>query len=353
VNYWTDPNQKTPSRAHLVTTREYFDVISLDWKSQIARIQCSEVEQLAPKGASIVLSLRSSVRYSTLILTTPSQRNPRGEPNSNLTNAFTAIQSVPSPGPHYRTENTTVLTSFGFSAPSQTTALKRAATEQTTQILTSIGASNPLPLTQLVDLFICVYRMRFRNEAGQAIDNSADACSVDLRRHIFVVWCSAVPKCLKQHDFYRSVLGSVLSSVTVMISTFANRLGIRADDIIQAPQAAAARIQRDAAEATDRGLGQVPPYDPQNLKFVLDLAAAVISGVAAGLWAADVKQLVGRIIEFTEAVIAEARVDDAKKEVVAAEGVFLRQLATLLDGRRWDEVYQFVFRVWDRRTAEA
>jgi hypothetical protein len=349
VNYWTDPNQKTPSGAHLVTTREYFDLVSLDWKSQIARIQCSEVEQLEPKGASIVLSLRPSARYSTLILTTPSQRNPRGEPNSNLINALTAIQSVPSPEPHYRTENTTVLTSFGFSAPSQTTALKRAATEQTTQILTSIGASHPLPLTQLVDLFICVYRMRFRNEAAQAIDNSADACGVDLRRHILVVWCSAVPKCLKQHDFYRSVL----SSVTVMISTLANRLGIRADDIIQAPQAAAARIQRDAAEATDRGLGQVPPYDPQNLKFVLDLAAAVISGVAAGLWAADVEQLVGRIVEFTEAVIAEARVDDAKKEVVAAEGVFLRQLATLLDGRRWDEVYQFVFCVWDRRTAEA
>jgi hypothetical protein len=216
-------------------------------------------------------------------------------------------------------------------------------------VLKSLGASAAAAPVLLADAFICVYRMRYRNDAAHAVDTAADACGLDLRRHVLGVWCAAVPKCLKQHDFYRAVLGAV----TRMITALAAQVGIHADDVIQAPQAAAARIIREAAEVTERGFDRGTPFDQQNLKFVLDLTTTAIAGIAAGLWAADVEPFVGRIVDFTAAVIAKAGVDDAKKDVVAAEAVFLKQLATLLDGRRWDDVYQFIFCVWGRRTAEA
>jgi hypothetical protein len=144
----------------------------------------------------------------------------------------------------------------------------------------------------------------------------------------------------------------VLGSVSLTITTLATQLGIQVDDVIQTPQAAAARIIREAAAATEHNLERAPPFDVQNLRFVLDLATAVLAGVAAGLWAADVEPFVGKIVDFTAAVIAKTGVDDARKEAVAAEAVFLRQLATLLDGRRWDDVYQFIFCVWGRRTGD-
>jgi hypothetical protein len=74
---------------------------------------------------------------------------------------------------------------------------------------------------------------------------------------------------------------------------------------------------------------------------------------AAGLSAADVDSFVGRIVDFTPALIAKTCVEDAKKEAVTAQGLFLGQLATFLDGRMWDEAYQFIFCLWGRRMGGA
>jgi hypothetical protein len=66
-----------------------------------------------------------------------------------------------------------------------------------------------------------------------------------------------------------------------------------------------------------------------------------------------VEPFIGRIFDFMAVVIPKTGVDDARKEAVAAEGVFLRQFATMLDGRRGDDVYEFILWAWSRRTGEA
>jgi hypothetical protein len=358
VSYWTDPNQKGPSKAHLITSRDFFELISLDWRTSLQKYPSSEVERVETKKATAVVSFKPSARHASVTFSTAP------DPIEGLMSALSPVLSLPKHENRFLSHRA-ILPSFKFSSQAQAQALHKGITEQTCQFLqTFCSSSGSIAVNcAFVDVFTCVYRMRYRNEGAQVIEQSVRSLGLDLRRHIVAIWCGAIVKCQQPADthsaqmFYARVAQNAGNTVVKASAA----LGIQSAELLRAVTAfaeegksdgvaaAAKLVAKEAADAADREIAKVSPHDLQNLRFLMDSAVIVLAGIAAGMYPVDVDRFAAKIVDYTQAVLNRNQVDAARKALVQTQDVFMRDMVCLLDGQRYDEPFQFIFCIWGLR----
>jgi hypothetical protein len=358
VNYWSDPNQKGASKAHLITSRDFFELISLDWRTSLQRYLSSEIDRVETKKATVVVSFKPSTKYSSVTFSTSP------DPIEPLIAALSQVLSLPKQENRFLSHRA-ILPSFKFSSQAQSQALHKAITEQTCQFLqTFCSSSGSIAVNcPFVDVFTCVYRMRYRNEGAQVIDQSVKSLGLDIRRHIVATWCGAIVKCQQPADthsaqmFYARVAQNAGNTVVKASSA----LGIQTGELLRAVTAfaeegksegvaaAAKQIAKEAVDATDREIAKVLPHDLQNLRFLMDSAVIMLAGIAARMYPVDVDRFAAKVVEYTQAVLNRNQVDAARKALVQTQQIFMRDMVCLLDGQRYDEPFQFIFCIWGLR----
>jgi hypothetical protein len=321
-------------------------------------VPAAELAAVEPKKNTVLLTFRPGSKLTAFALGT------KPEPLDPLIAALTPIFALP------RTETRflalrVILPSFKFSDRAQTNALHKGIIGQTSQFLQQFcsSAGSIAVNGSLVDVFSCVFRMRYRNESAQPTDASVKALGQEFRRHLIVVWCQSIIKCLQpsaspsEKAFYSQLAVNAASTV----SKASSRLDLECEDLVSAAAAfaeygsreglevAAARIAKEAQDGIDKELGKVHPFDAQNLPLLMTMAIAVLSGIAAGMYSVDIDLLAEKAVEFTQALLTRQQIDAARKDLIQTHNGFLRDMVCRLDGQRYDEPFQFIFCIWEMR----
>jgi hypothetical protein len=349
VSYSNDPTMKTSTRAHLIASRDTCDLIALDWKSSLLTIPAGEVVSIESKKNLAVLTLKPTSKFPVIYF------NTKPDPLEPLISALTTIVSLPRAETHFLAL-TAVVPSFKLAEKTQ--SFHKAVMAQTAQFLQAFCSSagsiavNPA----FVDVFSCAFRMRFKNEAVQPVATTVPALGLEVRRRLIAAWCEGILACLRPTDTAsgKVFLGQLAANAAKTVAKAAKPLGLAVDDLTQAAQAsvapeldaAARRVQKEVREATARELAKAEPFDSENLELLFNVAITIFSGIAAGMYQADVDALAARAVEFTQASVDKNQPAEAKKALLQTQSVFLKDFACLLDGQRYDEPYQFVFCTW-------
>jgi hypothetical protein len=361
VTYLSDPAQKVPTRAHLITSRDSFELISLDWKTPILTCPAAELASVESKKNSAILTFKPNSKLTQFSLST------KPEPLEPLVAALTQIFALPRTEPRFLALRT-ILPSFKFAEEAQTKAAQKGIREQTAQFMQAFcsSAGSIAVNGAFVDVFSCVFRMRYRNESVQPVDASVKALGQDVRRHLISLWCSGILKCLKPTDSANAKLfySRLATNAVQTVGKAASRVGISCDDLVKAMvafaepsgkeaiEAAAKRIAKEANEASERELARKAPFDLGQLPLLLNLAVIVLAGIAGGMYAVDVDALAEKVVDFTQAVLAGGRAEEKKRALLQEQNIFLRDFVSRLDGQRYDEPFQFIFCIWGLRSRD-
>ena len=89
------------------------------------------------------------------------------------------------------------------------------------------------------------------------------------------------------------------------------------------------------------------PFDEPNMKFFLDYAMAMLCGVLVGLYKQDLEKLAARAVEYTRSVVTRGDFESAKQKLVAVKKEFMSELLCFLDGKRYEDSFQYVYCVWE------
>jgi hypothetical protein len=352
VVYTNEPTQKSPLKAHVLTSRDGFEIISGDWKTSYQKFSPSDVDRIESKKTMAVLMMKPGQRVTTISLST------RPAPCDSLIAALTptSCAQLPKPEPKFLALRD-ILPTFKFPDHAQKMQLHGVIGDQTTQLLQLFGVSsgaNPA----FIDVFSCLLRMRYYNEQVQAIDQAVKSTLADLRRRLIVAWCSGIARCLQspesptQERFYAKVAAAAVETV----SRACKAVQIACDDLVAAvPQfptdvePAVARIMKEAQDALDREASRFPAYDRPGLKVMYCLTLSALAGAVVGMYQVDCDAFAAKVVEYATAVANKDRVEEAKRDVIIAQTAFLKDILCLLDGRRYDEPFQWIYCTWEFR----
>jgi hypothetical protein len=354
VFYSNDPQAKLTVKTHVITSSEYFELISADWRSSIARFHASNVERVESKKMVVTVSFRDRTPAISL--------NTKPEPCDSLVKALTAITELP------KTEAklvclSTVLPTFRFEDKAKTQRLYRLLSDQTVELIQTFRQSSEAVAVclPLVDIFACLFRFRYSNEVVQRGDDVVRALAADVRRHLVIGWAYSVIHCSQpletptaQLYFSRIALHSGRT-----IERGAKALNIQSDELIallvaydesKNPdpriEAVALAIAQQGQDGIDAGLAATPALDLPNFRLLLNITVIALAAAISGLYLVDLENFAGRVLEYTKAIVQKQNVDHARRTILRVQQAFLRDMLYFLDGQRYDEPFQYVFCTW-------
>jgi hypothetical protein len=345
----------------VITSLDSCELISADWTASIQKFQPSDIERVENRKTAVVLAMKPGTKLMTVTLST------KPDPSDALAAALTQTLSIPKseirflalPG---------VLPSFKFPERSLSMGLHKAIMEHSTQLLQSFCVTKGQITINgpFVDVFTCLYRMRFRNSSAQPIDKSVRDVSLDIRRHLVVAWCTAIIRCTQPADtpIARVFFARLALNAGTTVAKAANLLSILCDDLLQAVgnyadqgaidgvADAAHRIMTETQDAVQADLARLAPCGAGHLQLMKNIAVMMLSGIIVGMYSVDIDLLAEKVVNFTKATIADTGVQQAAKELAEMQVTFLNDMLGLLDGQRYDEPFQFIFSIWELPSPE-
>jgi hypothetical protein len=345
VLYSNDPIQKTAIKAHVVTSLDAFEIISADWRSSVSKFQRSDTERLENRKTSVVLGMKPGRKVTSIVLTT------KPDPSGNLSAAL--AQTVASSKPEIPfLALVHVLPTLLLPERADDFTLHKSIMEASTQILQSFGVSRGVN-GPFVDAFTCVHRMRFRNIAARALAERVSDAAALIRRHFAAVWARAAVRATRPAE---SPAGRVyFARLAHHISqTFARVSGVPCEDLVQAAAEYAATGRGDGAseaaarvEAAVGDLEMEAPCDRGHVVLALNFALLTLAGVVVGMYPADIALVSQRIVEYTAAACQGPGGDEKKAAIIQVQATYLRDMLGLLDGKRYEDVFQWPFALWE------
>jgi hypothetical protein len=212
----------------------------------------------------------------------------------------------------------------------------------------------------LVDIFECLYRFRFTNDAGQQIDEAVSHCSMDVVRYVIVSWGAAVVECSKPQDtpVKKAYFGRLAVACGRTMDRAAKSLGWECEDLVTAlgelekgktvggiADLAQRAVER-AKQELDTGLTEVPAVDSWNWKLFLNSTVAVLSATLVGMFEAEIERFVLKAVEYAKGVVMRTGKEDGRIKLLKSQRRFLKDLLYFLDAARYDDIFQYVYCVW-------
>lgn len=344
VLYSNEPSQKTPIKAHVITSLDAFEIISADWKTSIGKFQRGDIDRLESRKTSVVMGMKPGCKVTSIVLTT------KPDPSDNLNAALTQTLASSKPEiPFLALAH--ILPTFRFPERADDFTLHKSIMEAATQILQSFGVSRGVN-GPFVDAFTCVYRMRFRNAAAQSHAECVRDTTNLIRRHFSAVWARAAARATQPAEspagrLYFARLAHHISQMIARIS------GLPCDDLVQAAAKYADTGRSDgvseAAARVEAAIGELEmeaPCDRGHVVLALNFALLTLAGVVVAMYPADIDRVSQKIVDFTAAACEGTVGEDKKAALVQVQVAYLRDMLGLLDGRRYDDVFQWPFALW-------
>jgi hypothetical protein len=103
-----------------------------------------------------------------------------------------------------------------------------------------------------------------------------------------------------------------------------------------------------AKRKIDEALAQRPAVNDPAYRMMLELVVVTFAGVASEIYDEAVIMLLRKMLRYTQNVIGSDHfVFEAKRDLIGARMTFILELLAFLDGKRYYQVFQYVYCVWD------
>jgi hypothetical protein len=357
VFYSTDAAAKTAVKCHVITSFDQMELISADWKSSFQKWAPTDIDKVQANKTVVIVTLKSGEHPQIFLNTKP-------EPCDSLMAALATVTSAPKPDVRFFALSV-VLPSFRFADKNQTMTLHKVIQDHSIQLVQAFQITKEIVNTvspPFADIFSCLLRFRFRNEAAQQIDRSVREMSQDVKRHLLIAWCYSIVHCAESPNLAtakiyfsrlalhcsRTVqkaatsLGIDVTELMQLVENFSDQNGAPYDGL----ESAALQVAKKAQEQMDAEILKVPVCDLANLPLMHNLTVIALAACVVGMYQADLEQLAIKTVDDVKAVIARSQVDEARRNLHKYLASFLRDMLCFLDGLRYDEPFQFVFCVW-------
>jgi hypothetical protein len=353
VFYSSDPNAKSNTKTHVITSPECFELISADWRHSIQQFPVGSLDHVESKKMLVTVFFRGG--------TPPIFLNTKPEPCDSLIRALTIVTGSPKP----ETKSLSlsgVLPSFRLEEKNRTFQLHRLITDQTVELLQTFRVSTEAPAVcmPLVDVFTCLFRFRYRNDPTITFDEAVRNLGADVRRHLLIAWSYAIINCaqplnvptakvyfsrLALHcsrtvELAAKTLNIPCDGLVAACQTYAQ------DDIVNGIEQLSLEIARQAQQGIDDGIAAIAPCDVQNLRVLLNLTVLVLAAAISGMYVVDLELIASKIVEYTKAVIMRTNIDHARRVLFRVQQAFLKDMLYFLDGQRYEEPFQYLFCTW-------
>jgi hypothetical protein len=187
--------------------------------------------------------------------------------------------------------------------------------------------------------------------------------ALDIKRLLIVRWAKAVEhfQAVDASPTGQQFLATIAQAIAATIKKVAFNLSLPCHDLDQAMQSAGfpsgieapiARIGKDAQEAIDRDEHTLHSMDRDAAKVLESAVIVAIGAVVAGMYEVDLLAFAGAIVECSQAVGEKSGTHQAIRAFQTKQNVFLRDLLCLLDGRRLEDVFQWIYCLWDLQVQE-
>jgi hypothetical protein len=334
VQYSNEPSQKTPLKVHLITSRDAFDLISLDWKTSMEQFSAQEIDRIESKKTTAVLVMKPQCKFTTIFLTTAP------DPCDHIAEALTLSPPPAKPEPHYLSAVSIIPSMRINQAP-----FIRSVVELCNQLLQFFG-TQPTICPPLVDAVICFYRGRFFSDGLG--DINLTAAGIEIKRLLIVIWSKSYPSCLQSGDSSNASFQQKMGqSILITLKKVATNIGIPCSDLEGVGMVAAETIVKRIGQVAQ---GAIDKDDTIGARALAAAALAMLGGAVVGLYEVDMRAFAQGIVEYVQVAIDRPSATEQARYVLQQKQlVFLREMLCLLDGRRFDESFQWIYCLWELR----
>jgi hypothetical protein len=355
VSYSSEPTQKAAIPGHVITSLTSCDILAGDWKSSILKFQPAEVERVEAKDIGVTVHFKAGYKVANATLVT------KPVPPKKLMVALNRLTSVP------KSENRflavlKILPTLAKTDKEQQMVLHKSIMEQAKQLIQLFHTwKDGLPVIgTMVDVYSCTFRLRFSNDAATPLDRNAKEVGLDIRRCLVSYWCRAIVRCLQPADdpLGERFFGKLAVNAANTVARIGATLGLACDDLVkvvtlfesdgirEGVEAAAVKLATEVEGVLKSSTARIPALDADDWRLVLNLCVITLSGIAVNMYQADLAILAGKIVEYTQLSVEKKKTLDNRKELLIAQGNFLRDLLCLLDGERYNEPFQYIYCLW-------
>jgi hypothetical protein len=356
VLYSNEPVLKNPIKVHLITSLDSFELISADWRTSIQKFQPGDIDRVDNKKTAVVLAMKPGSKLTTVTLTT------KPEPSDDLAAALTVVLAIPRPEIRFLALSQ-ILPTFRFTERSQSMKLHKSIMDATTNFLLFFSGSKGSSATNgpFVDVFTCLYRVRYRNSKVVAPEPSVPDTVQAIKRHLVLLWCSAITKCAQPAETPIAKLFSsrVALNAAQTVAKAGESLGINCDELLQTTggyaeqgspdgvELAVGKIEMIVQEAINTEIAAIEPPDIGHIRLMLNIVIMVFAGVIVGMYQPDIDDLAERTVAFTSAIVTGTGIDQTKRDLIQIQALFLKNMLGFLDGLRFEDPFQYIFCLWD------
>jgi hypothetical protein len=348
VHYSSDPSQKNLTKAHLLTSRDGFEIIALDWKTCLETFSVSDIDRVDGKKTTAILTMKSNCKTSILHLDTAP------DPCDRIVKALT-VSPISKPATQFLTVSTITPSIRG--SPAQIQKCAEDLSNHFLQFFGGLQTDSP----QLVDSIICAYRGRFPNDATQSIDLLVQTLQSDIKRLIIIRWAKAVDHFPSGDSAPASVLfqSKIAQAIATTVRKVAGNLSIPAhelDQVIQSPnfpvgiEGPIRRIGKEAQDGIDRDEQSIRSADREIARTLESAVIVMLAGVVAKMYERDMRGFTEAIVEYTQVVVDKTAANLATRTFQGKQNLFLRDLLCLLDGKRLEDIFQWIYCLWELKT---
>lgn len=350
---------KESYHCHLMTDTSFFNLVSDNWKTILRRVPCIDIDRVEIKKSCVMVQMKPTYNQPVLFLNSVIPEKTR-----ELLDALNVVQSVPSHETRYLSLPV-VLPTFKIDK-NCIMKLHTTVVTQCASILTTVKS----PTKQsgaLVDIFECLYRMRFPDSLSMNSSHNVPGLMADIYRHMLIYYSSAIIRCMNCIPRQPQLGGyfvNIATQAASTVSTVATCIGISFMDLSQAIAnlqnygpleaviQACDRIAEEAKRGYDNSLFHAAPFDMNNLEYVMNTIIMAIAGFACGMYQEDVDDLASKTVDYTRNVVlhqnASAPIDDFHK----SRKSYAIEMLRLYDGRPFDPQYHHVYVVFNLEDIE-
>ena len=338
-----DGKTKEGTKGHLLTTKDSFSVLSIDWKNTVLNIPVEQVVSAELKGDDVLLHIKNDSKPQTYFIETYKAEK---------------LKQALTPVPEKQTKPIVFLTATTIVPTLNNTDSKDLYDNAATfanKFYTPFGAKQFPP--NFGDMIVCMYRARFPNSFVNNISRNIDLLLASFRREFLLDWCvSLVRACrFKVEPNAFEYFVRIIVNTAADIATNAEPLQTNCTDMLTAIAqmsetgdaapiiTAAEQIRAHIAVAVEQSYKDAPPLNVSFSDLMMKVSLVMFCGTMVQIFQVDVDRLTQKAVEFATAIASKLPWDEPLKNLKKALDAFANELLRFMDAKRYEAEFHFVF----------
>jgi len=341
-----ESRSKDPAKCHIVMSKDLISIISPDWKTSLFQISPAAFISVTKKENDVILKFKHEQKATSVLIET-------NKPDK-IINALTVETTKPTQQPACLAVNKLLPTYQNLKSNLQ--QLNDAITGLSQQLL-ALFTSQKTYVHHFADMLHSLYRLRFDESSSVRIQENIEVLSLELKRQLLVMWCSAISKASRfqiEPNAFEYFIRIIVNSSSDM-ATIAESIGANFTDLFTSVAhmsetgdagsilPSLEHVKAESMTILNQSRSRVPVAYPQLYTLILNASLVALSGQIVQLFQIDIERLSTLAIDFARAAINRQINNESFEEMKKGIEIMANEMLRLLDAKRYDPEFHYVY----------